>query len=327
MASFVSAAFAGVSQSMYLGQALSGILGSVSLTAWICLLLPQLIANYKAKSADGLSMAFLIVWLLGDTCNFIGALFTKLAPSAIALATYFCFLDIVLISQTGYYKAKAARRRATAHNEALHGARSACEESPLLGQRRSSIDLPGSPNRHDTHRESALEPIRKEVTSQDGTHGRRTWLNNLLALMAVYIVGFTGWLISYKAGAWHGDDGIPNNGPSVPDPSDADELKAKLGLALGYASAFFYLCARVPQIFKNYREKSCEGLSLFFFMLSLTGNMTYGLSLIAYSQNKEYLLTTLPWLLGSLGTMVEDSTIFVQFRIYGDGTHRSSVDQ
>lgn len=62
-------------------------------------------------------------------------------------------------------------------------------------------------------------------------------------------------------------------------------------------------------------------------MLSLTGNMTYGLSLIAYSQNKEYLLTTLPWLLGSLGTMVEDSTIFVQFRIYGDGTHRSSVDQ
>lgn len=240
-----------------------GLHRRTGLADWVDLQLPQLIANYKAKSADGLSMAFLIVWLLGDTCNFIGksslrssflsclslmthmsgtgALFTKLAPSAIALATYFCFLDIVLISQTGYYKAKAARRRATAHNEALHGARSACEESPLLGQRRSSIDLPGSPNRHDTHRESALEPIRKEVTSQDGTHGRRTWLNNLLALMAVYIVGFTGWLISYKAGAWHGDDGIPNNGPSVPDPSDADELKAKLGLALGYASAFFYL--------------------------------------------------------------------------------------
>lgn len=55
-------------------------------------------------------------------------------------------------------------------------------------------------------------------------------------------------------------------------------------------------------------------------MLSLTGNLTYGLSLIAYSQNKDYLLTTLPWLLGSLGTMVEDSTIFVQFRLYGDSS-------
>jgi uncharacterized protein with PQ loop repeat len=34
--------------------------------------LPQLFANYKAKSADGLSMAFLIVWLLGDVTNLIG---------------------------------------------------------------------------------------------------------------------------------------------------------------------------------------------------------------------------------------------------------------
>jgi hypothetical protein len=34
--------------------------------------LPQLFANYKAKSADGLSMAFLVVWLLGDITNLIG---------------------------------------------------------------------------------------------------------------------------------------------------------------------------------------------------------------------------------------------------------------
>lgn len=60
-------------------------------------------------------------------------------------------------------------------------------------------------------------------------------------------------------------------------------------------------------------------------MLSLTGNMTYGISLISYSQNKEYLLNALPWLLGSLGTMVEDSTIFVQFRIYGDNTRGPSL--
>ena len=35
--------------------------------------LPQLVANYKAQSADGLSMAFLIVWLLGDVTNLIGS--------------------------------------------------------------------------------------------------------------------------------------------------------------------------------------------------------------------------------------------------------------
>jgi hypothetical protein len=37
---------------------------------------------------------------------------------------------------------------------------------------------------------------------------------------------------------------------------------------------------------------------------------------VAYSQKKDYLLKTLPWLLGSLGTIVEDAVIFVQFRLY-----------
>jgi uncharacterized protein with PQ loop repeat len=74
--------------------------------------------------------------------------------------------------------------------------------------------------------------------------------------------------------------------------------------------------ARIPQIIKNYREKSCEGLALLFFLLSLTGNFTYGASVMAYSQERDYFIRALPWLLGSLGTMVEDGIIFVQFRIY-----------
>ena len=99
------------------------------------------------------------------------------------------------------------------------------------------------------------------------------------------------------------------------------------------------LSARIPQIIKNYKEKSCEGtssrncffltnashtdsrlgLALLFFMLSLTGNLTYGISLIAYSQERKYLLNALPFLLGSVGTIVEDCIIFVQFRLYADG--------
>lgn len=51
-------------------------------------------------------------------------------------------------------------------------------------------------------------------------------------------------------------------------------------------------------------------------MLSLTGNLTYGISLVAYSQEKKYLLNALPFLLGSVGTIVEDCIIFVQFRLY-----------
>lgn len=86
-----------------------------------------------------------------------------------------------------------------------------------------------------------------------------------------------------------------------------------------------FFSARVPQIIKNYREKSCEGLSLLFFLLSLTGNFTYGASLLAYSQKSDYLIRALPWLLGSLGTIVEDSVIFVQFRLYASGRPKTDA--
>lgn len=33
---------------------------------------PQLILNYKSGSADGISLAFLLVWLLGDITNLAG---------------------------------------------------------------------------------------------------------------------------------------------------------------------------------------------------------------------------------------------------------------
>ena len=104
---------------------------------------------------------------------------------------------------------------------------------------------------------------------------------------------------------------------------------------LGYLSAVAYLGARIPQIVKNAREKSCEGmdglpvcdewilqankntgLSLLFFILSLMGNLTYGAGILAHSTEHQYVMKNLPWLIGSLGTLAEDVTIFAQFRMY-----------
>lgn len=84
--------------------------------------------------------------------------------------------------------------------------------------------------------------------------------------------------------------------------------------------------ARIPQIIKNYREKSCEGLALLFFMLSVVGNLAYGVSLVAYSQDRKYLLNTLPWLVGSVGTIFEDVIIFAQFRLYSNKQSSSAVE-
>jgi uncharacterized protein with PQ loop repeat len=318
MSAFMPAAFAALSQKPTINEALSGLFGSISVTAWICLLLPQLITNYKAKSADGLSMAFLFVWLLGDATNLSGALFTSLAPTAVVLASYFCIADLVLISQCLYYNTlksrRASRRRtgsvATTSSTAAATDEAASEDEPLLTRRRSSsMGLPGSQRRHTYHTESSLDPLRKMVTGEDDTPDSNPWLHNTLSIAAVWLVGATGWFISYKFGAWDQD-------PPVVDVPEEVETVRTIGIVLGYFSAVCYLCARIPQIVKNYNEKSCDGLALLFFLLSLTGNSTYGLSLLVYSQDKDDLLRALPWLLGSLGTIVEDLIIFAQFRMY-----------
>lgn len=55
------------------------------------------------------------------------------------------------------------------------------------------------------------------------------------------------------------------------------------------------------------------------------GNLTYGASIICHSIQQDYLYTNLPWLIGSFGTIVEDLTIFVQFRMYSRQTSDSAI--
>jgi solute carrier family 66 (lysosomal lysine-arginine transporter), member 1 len=227
-------------------------------------------------------MAFLFVWLLGDVANLSGALVTNLAPTAIALAFYFCFADLVLISQCLYYNTLNARRRARAHRPRRHRRTSSNaiaedgneadadaddededpeEEQPLLSRRRSSsIGLPGSHRRHTTHirrsESSNMDALTRIITGEDDTPDRSPWLHNALSLLAVWVVGGAGWFVSYRMGAW--DASAPDVGGDEPETMAVETI---IGLALGYFSAVCYLCARIPQIIKNYNEKSCEGES------------------------------------------------------------------
>lgn len=40
--------------------------------------------------------------------------------------------------------------------------------------------------------------------------------------------------------------------------------------------------------------------------------------ILCHSLERNYVITNLPWLFGSLGTMAEDIIIFIQFHLYGD---------
>jgi hypothetical protein len=54
---------------------------------------PQIIENYQLQSGEGLSLLFIYVWLLGDVCNFVGAVMAGLLPTVIILGVYVSFIS------------------------------------------------------------------------------------------------------------------------------------------------------------------------------------------------------------------------------------------
>ncbi|RHZ55212.1 PQ-loop repeat-containing protein [Aspergillus thermomutatus] len=293
-------------------EAASGLLGSISLTCWIFLLVPQLIENYCNGNAEAISLLFLFVWFIGDITNLIGGAWAGLVPVIVTIAVYFCIADGVLIAQCLYYRNRNARREGL-----LRRRRSSTvtpdPTTPLLGRRFSDTLEQGPASRRRSvtsqrsgrgghgHTDDALANIIEE-----NEVGRRAWVKNFSSVLAICVIGMAGWTVAWQSGVWKPAPKEHNGGVDT----------AAGAQVLGYVSAVCYLGARLPQIYKNYSDKSCEGLSLLFFILSLTGNLTYGAGILCHSTEKDYVVTNLPWLIGSLGTMAEDIVIFAQFRLY-----------
>jgi hypothetical protein len=75
--------------------------------------------------------------------------------------------------------------------------------------------------------------------------------------------------------------------------------------------------SRIPQLLKNRRRQSVEGLSASLFMFAACGNLTYATSILTHpGQTIDSLLEALPYLIGSAGTLMFDFSIFCQFLWY-----------
>ncbi|KAF9533210.1 PQ loop repeat-domain-containing protein [Crepidotus variabilis] len=150
---------------MFGGDSLSSILGWISIACWIVVYSPQLLENYTLQSGEGLSILFVVIWLLGDITNLLGALLGGLLPTVIILALYYTTCDLTLLFQIFYYRWKR-RHRATSALNSDHS-----ERDPLLGDR-------------DT--EEGVIPIKILV------------LRYAAALVFIVAVGITAWWITKK---------------------------------------------------------------------------------------------------------------------------------
>jgi len=104
---------------------LSSAFGWVSLACWVVVYSPQLWENYTLQSGQGLSVLFVVIWLLGDTCSLVGGLIAQLVPTVIILASYYLLCDTLLLVQIYYYRWKNPRA-----DEVIA---QSIENTPLLG--------------------------------------------------------------------------------------------------------------------------------------------------------------------------------------------------
>ncbi|KAJ5104730.1 hypothetical protein NUU61_002077 [Penicillium alfredii] len=224
------------------------------------------------------------------------------------------------------------------------GAATPTERSALLPKSNGHVDITG--HGHGEHPSTArtyppatpfIEPTQDSIRGTRSPQARRRISTlqaiffNITAIALVCTAGVLGWYVS------------PGSKTSTtPDPLILDPL----GQVFGYLCAVLYLGSRVPQLLLNFRRKSTDGVSLLFFLFACIGNLTYVLSILAYvpvcpsaavlSEQSHrlharcrpgeaaalygrYILVNLSWLVGSLGTLLLDMAIFVQFFLYRDG--------
>ncbi|KAF4997944.1 hypothetical protein FDECE_11937 [Fusarium decemcellulare] len=298
-------------------EAISGICGSISIACWVVVFSPQIIQNFQRSSADALSIQFIIVWLLGDVFNILGAVLQGVLPTMIILAIYYTIADLVLLGQCFYYRGFTWR-------------------DPPIPAPKPATPAPGEPNERtgllsNAHHErrgsdwSGLSPavphIAEDATPQTPTV-LQTFVWNTIIVLMVIAAGVLGWFLGQRAST---DKKEPHGG-------NEDTLEFNvLGQVFGYLCTVAYIASRLPQLILNWRRKTTEGLSMLFFLFACLGNITYVLSIFAYEPKCKhdeckrgeashiygrYILVNLSWLAGSLVTLFLDLGVFAQYFMY-----------
>lgn len=307
-------------------EAISGICGSISIACWVVVFSPQIIENFRRGSADGLSLQFVIVWLLGDVFNILGAVLQGVLPTMIILAIYYTIADVVLLGQCFYYRGFTWKDEVVPpapKPQDQHHAGEPTERTGLLAQQ-AQRERRGSDWSDFSHLNPTLPLVSETPPSPPPPPPTRLQAIafNTLAVIMVIAAGVAGWFLSRAHGGAE---------EHTPEHHDEDLHFDLWGQIFGWLCAVLYLGSRLPQILLNWRRKSTEGVSMLFFLFACLGNLTYVLSIFAYDPKcrlekcepgeaqhvyGQYILVNLSWLAGSLGTLLLDMGIFVQFFLY-----------
>ncbi|KAI8455550.1 PQ loop repeat-domain-containing protein [Phakopsora pachyrhizi] len=261
-------------------------MGWLSFSSW--LVSPHICENYKNRSGDGVSIYFIVIWMIGDLSNFFGSYIQNLLPTMIILSVYYTLCDLILLCQIVYYQQQHPPSTINQHSH-QH------PHHPFLQ------GLVTDPARTMNHLKSSLERS-------------RLW-SYVLTYCLILLIGLTSWSISQNSQSHNHQIDHPLPPESGGDRKDEAEVWNDGAQILGWISAAAYLGSRFPQIIKNSKTR-CKGLSLLFFLVGITGNLTYVLSILISKHDFVHIWINLSWLVGSGGVIFLDLIVLGQFWYY-----------
>jgi uncharacterized protein with PQ loop repeat len=332
------------------------VLGTLSIVSWLFAQLPQIYKNYQLQSTSGLSIFFLIIWCAGDASNLLGALFTRQAGWQVVVASYYVLVDVTLVIQFFWYTHYKSRRYA-GYNEVPYSHDHHSRGDVLQGVALSSDDA--------THQSPApVDMTQKKSEVQDMGVQTGSTLNSNLGRTPPYSTEkFSSSRRSVRVASTSTSPPfalprtmliaslvcavVANASPTHPTPSPLprppishaprEAIIEIVGRIFSWMSTILYLGSRPPQLYKNYRRKSTEGLSPLLFMAAFSGNLFYSSSLLTNpnawadfppyggggwadghgNDRWEWIGRAIPFFLGAFGVLGLDGFMGVQFLMYG----------
>lgn len=338
---------------------LSTVFGICSIVAWLFAQLPQIFKNFALKSASGLSILFLIEWLLGDAANLVGGLLTGQASWQVVIATYYVCVDMIIISQYLWYTYLQPWR-----NVRLDESKSASPSrdgddsigaSPRLSSpdgshpadstrdvhvqndTTKSLESPKGNFRTSSSHQSAFggfprEKVAAMAAEQPIRAIHRSPRAQTQSKRALFL---TSTLCAVAANA----SPLYMANSSQPTESQGSDPLLVIGQITSWLCTGLYLGSRIPQIYKNQQRRSTSGLSPALFIAAFCGNVFYSSSILANplawssyppnghhgwagpegSDRATWVRLAAPFWLGAFGVLALDAIIGVQFLRFGEG--------
>ena len=294
-------------------QRLSVWLGLLNMLVWGVATFPQIYTNCRRRNADGLDFRFALLWLLADACAAAGSVLTDQTPIMRVTSLWFTSMDIILVLQYVIFETTSQGKleddttsELLAHDALLDGA--------YADSLQSSTTLDAQNGDNSSGKSEEAEGC-SAVRCQTVESRRGATIISMVVVAALVLSTFmpastptSGGASGSSNSSTTGDANICNSERKL------SEFTVMLGNVLCWVSNLTYVFARIPQIWKNFKRGSVEGLSILMFLLGLTANAAYGLSVMlrVSSIDASFWSSTFPYVLSVALTTGTDAFIVAQ---------------